>query len=81
MTDNIRFKTDSATWFSKFKNTSGKYVIPNYGNGNGFKIGGDNTAHNAILRNCVSVGNKVKGFDQNNNAGSMTLYKLYGLQK
>ena len=78
MTDHIRFKTDSATWFSKFKNTSGKYVIPNYGNGNGFKIGGDNTAHNAILRNCVSVGNKVKGFDQNNNAGSMTLYNCTG---
>ena len=78
MTDNIRFKTDSAAWFSKFKNASGRYVIPNYGNGNGFKVGGDYTAHNVILRNCVSVSNKVKGFDQNNNNGSMTLYNCTG---
>jgi hypothetical protein len=47
------------------------------GNGNGFKMGGsdDKTLqHHAILKNCLSVGNRVKGFDQNNNKGSMTLY-------
>jgi len=74
MTDNIRFKTDSASWFYQFKNASGRYVMTNYGNGNGFKLGGDYTGHNATLHNCVSVGNKVKGFDQNNNNGTMTLY-------
>jgi hypothetical protein len=78
MTDHIRFKTDSATWFYQFKNTSGRYIIKNYGNGNGFKLGGDYTAHNAVLRNCVSVLNSVKGFDQNNNSGNMTLYNCSG---
>lgn len=74
MTDHIRFKTDSATWFYQFKNSSGRYVIKNYGNGNGFKLGGNYTANNATLHNCVSVGNPTKGFDQNNNNGTMTLY-------
>jgi hypothetical protein len=47
------------------------------GNGNGFKMGGSddkNLRHNAILKNCLAVGNRVKGFDQNNNKGSVTLY-------
>ncbi|MDD3322867.1 MAG: hypothetical protein PHS59_15620 [Paludibacter sp.] len=78
MTDHIRFKTDSAAWFSKFKNTSGRYVVKNYGNGNGFKLGGNYTANNATLNNCVSVANTVKGFDQNNNNGAMTLYNCTG---
>ncbi|MGC3979474.1 MAG: T9SS type A sorting domain-containing protein [Paludibacteraceae bacterium] len=74
MTENIRFKTDSATWFYKFKNTSERYVITNYGNGNGFKFGGNYTANIITAKNCVSVENKVKGFDQNNNNGAMILY-------
>lgn len=74
MTDNIRFKTDSASWFYQFKNSAGRYVITNYGNGNGFKLGGDYTANNTTLKNCVSVGNPTKGFDQNNNDGVMTIY-------
>lgn len=74
MTDHIRFKTDSASWFYQFKNTAGRYVITNYGNGNGFKLGGNYTANNTTLRNCVAVADKVKGFDQNNNNGTMTLY-------
>jgi hypothetical protein len=56
------------------------------GNGNGFKMGGgdkdlatnsisnaDSLRHTMILKNCLSFDNKVKGFDQNNNRGSMTL--------
>lgn len=74
MTDHIRFKKDSAAWFSKFKDASNRYVIKNYGNGNGFKLGGNYTANNATMTNCVSVGNTVKGFDQNNNNGMMILY-------
>ena len=74
MTDNIRFKTDSASWFYQFKNASGRYVMKNYGNGNGFKLGGAYTTNNATLHNCISVGNQVKGFDQNNNDGIMTIY-------
>jgi len=78
MSNHIRFKTDSAVWLYQFKNSNGKYVIKNYGNGNGFKVGGNYTANNVILRNCVSVKNKVKGFDQNNNNGTMTLYNCTG---
>ncbi len=50
-------------------------------NGNGFKMGGsdDKTlAHNFILKNCLAFGNKAKGFDQNSNRGSMTLYNCTG---
>jgi hypothetical protein len=50
-------------------------------NGNGFKMGGSDTAnlqHNFILKNCLSFNNKAKGFDQNNNKGSMTLYNCTG---
>jgi hypothetical protein len=49
------------------------------GNGNGFKMGGgdnsngDSLRHNMVLKNCLSFDNRVKGFDQNNNRGSMTL--------
>lgn len=60
-------------------NVTGTYVVsiaafPNDGNGNGFKIGGDRTVNNVVLQHCLSVGNFARGFDQNNNAGSMTLY-------
>lgn len=54
------------------------------GNGNGFKMGGgdnsnsDNLMHHFILKNCLAFNNKVKGFDQNNNAGSMILYNCTG---
>ena len=50
-------------------------------NGNGFKMGGsdDKTLmHNFTLKNCLAFGNKTKGFDQNNNKGSMTLYNCTG---
>jgi hypothetical protein len=47
------------------------------GNGNGFKMGGSDSAnlsHTAVLKNCLAFYNRVKGFDQNNNRGSMTLF-------
>ena len=53
-------------------------------NGNGFKMGGgdnsnsDSLMHHFYLLNCVAFGNKNKGFDQNNNLGSMTLYNCSG---
>jgi hypothetical protein len=46
-------------------------------NGNGFKMGGSDTkdlVHNFIVKNCLAFQNKAKGFDQNSNAGSITLY-------
>jgi hypothetical protein len=51
------------------------------GNGNGYKMGGSdsaNLAHNFVLKNCIAFDNRVKGFDQNNNRGSMTLYNCTG---
>lgn len=53
-------------------------------NGNGFKMGGgddSNSAHlmhHFVLKNCVAFDNKNKGFDQNNNDGSMTLLNCSG---
>lgn len=56
--------------------------FPNGGNPNGFKMGGqgkDNkasgnyTRHNTQLSNCIAVGHRMKGFDQNNNAGEMNI--------
>jgi hypothetical protein len=47
------------------------------GNGNGFKMGGSDNKllrHNQTLKNCLAFSNSHKGFDQNNNKGSMTLY-------
>jgi len=35
--------------------------------------------HHFILKNCLAFENKAKGFDQNNNDGSMTLYNCTGL--
>lgn len=60
-----------------FKNGYLKNGQGSGGDGNGFKMGGsdDKTLrHNVILINCLAFQNAVKGFDQNNNKGSMTLY-------
>lgn len=49
------------------------------GDGNGFKMGGGDNSnsarlmHHMILKNCFAFNNKSKGFDQNNNDGSMTI--------
>ncbi len=48
------------------------------GDGNGFKMGGAYTQHDHVLKNCLAFGNMVKGFDQNHNKGSMTLYNCTG---
>lgn len=53
-------------------------------NGNGFKMGGGDNSnserlmHHNILINCVAFDNKNKGFDQNNNVGSMALLNCTG---
>ncbi len=85
MRNHARYNTDK-TWFDQFQ--SGKTVtrkdgksytitLANYtnmGNGNGFKLGGNYSTHNVDVINCLSAQNTVKGFDQNNNNGTMTLY-------
>ncbi|MDR1699055.1 MAG: right-handed parallel beta-helix repeat-containing protein [Prevotellaceae bacterium] len=82
MTNHPRYNTDKA-WFDSFPLTvTDRYgetvTIPldkytNYGNGNGFKVGGELTAHNVRLEHCLATNNRVRGFDQNNNAGEMIL--------
>lgn len=48
------------------------------GNGNGFKLGGNGkVAHNRITHS-VAFENVVKGFDQNNNAGGLTILNCIG---
>jgi len=47
---------------------------PCQGNGNGFKMGGGYTDHKIVIHHCLAVGNYERGFDQNNNGGTMWLY-------
>ena len=70
MTNHPRYETDKE-FFDQFKTAEGRIVVPNYGNGNGFKIGGAKTNHYVKLVNCVAVDNKIAGFDQNSDAGKM----------
>ena len=52
--------------------TLAKY--PCQGNGNGFKMGGGYTDHKILIHHCLAVGNYARGFDQNNNGGTMWIY-------
>ncbi len=61
-----------------FMNGYLKSGVASVGNGNGFKMGGNNQQHDATLTRCLSAFNRVKGFDQNNNNGSMILYNCTG---
>jgi len=44
------------------------------GNGNGFKIGGNDKLQNNKVTRCIVFGQPQKGFDQNNNTGGLTIY-------
>lgn len=63
--------------------------FPNGGNPNGFKLGGQGKEekssgnymrHDTVLRNCLAVGHRAKGFDQNNNAGVMKISHCMSVQ-
>lgn len=59
-----------------FSNGYLKDGSPSSGNGNGYKTGGSDTKdlmHNVVLTRCLAFDNRVKGFDQNNNRGSITI--------
>ncbi len=83
MRNHPRYNVDKS-WFDQFPrnvvDTEGNTIYitlenyTNFGNGNGFKLGGNYSTHNVTVTNCLSSQNTVKGFDQNNNAGTMTLY-------
>jgi hypothetical protein len=55
-----------------------KSGVASTGNGNGFKVGGNNERHDALVTRSLAAYNRVKGFDQNNNNGSMTFYNCTG---
>lgn len=74
--DNINTTIDSCWSFRNGYLKSGAISGVN-GDGNGFKMGGSDATdlrHNQTLTHCVSFYNRKRGFDQNNNRGSMTLY-------
>lgn len=85
MRNHPRYQTDQA-WFDQFLtpvtvstrqgNTVSVSVehYTNCGNANGFKLGGGYTVHNVVVHHCLAVGNNAKGFDQNNDCGTMQLY-------
>lgn len=84
MTNHPRYNTDRS-WFDNRNGTTitdryGNTITitmaqyPNLGNGNGFKLGGAKTAHNVLIHHCLSIGNTVKGFDQNSDGGVMKVY-------
>ena len=84
MTNHPRYETDKS-WFDSKVGTQmidryGKTITitldqyPNQGNGNGFKMGGQFTNHQITVHHCLAVGNYARGFDQNNNGGTMWLY-------
>ena len=84
MTNHPRYETDKAWFDSKVGTTmTDRYgqtitiTLENYpcqGNGNGFKLGGGYTNHNVLIHHCLAVGNYARGFDQNNNDGTMYVY-------
>ncbi len=61
-----------------FKNGFLADNTPSEGNGNGFKLGGNYERHNMVLIDCLAFDNLQKSFDQNHNAGDMTLINCSG---
>lgn len=58
-----------------FRNGIDIWGYPGFaGNGNGFKVGGASQQANHKLVQCAAFDNPVKGFDQNNNTGGITIY-------
>lgn len=89
MTQNPRALTTDKAWFDQRIGTSvvdryGNTItvsleqFPNLGNGNGFKMGGQYTDHKILIHHCLAVANRERGFDQNNNGGTMWVYNNTG---
>ena len=89
MRNHPRYQTDKA-WFNQFAtprtvvDADGNTVevslanYPNMGNGNGFKMGGQYTDHKILIHHSLAVANNARGFDQNNNGGTMWVYNNTG---
>lgn len=85
MRNNPRAKGVDKAWFNSKVGTTmtdryGNTITitlaqyPCQGNGNGFKMGGGYTNHQIQIHHCLAVGNYARGFDQNNNGGTMWVY-------
>lgn len=83
-----RYNTDKA-WFDDVNNKTvvtryGDTIVvtwehyPNMGNGNGFKLGGGYTQHNVLIHHSLAIDNTARGFDQNNNEGTMRVFNNTG---
>ena len=88
MRNHPRYQTDKS-WFDQINGTTvtSRYNTqvtvtlqhyPNMGNGNGFKLGGGYTNHQVHIHHCLAIANTVRGFDQNNNDGTMRVYNNTG---
>ena len=62
----------------KLYNCEASYNGKGDGNGQGFKVGGNYTSDNHYLEGCIAIGNRKRGFDQNNNTGYITLKNCTG---
>ena len=85
MTQHPRALTTDKAWFDSKVGTQmtdryGNTITitldryPCQGNGNGFKMGGQGTNHKILIHHCLAVANYSRGFDQNNNGGTMWVY-------
>ncbi|MBR6017980.1 MAG: DUF4990 domain-containing protein [Paludibacteraceae bacterium] len=91
LTNNPRVTGVDKAWFTSKVGTTmtDRYgqtitiVINRYpcqGNGNGFKMGGGYTDHKILIHHSLAVGNYARGFDQNNNGGTMWVYNCSAFQ-
>lgn len=84
MKNHPRYQTDKSWFVSKvgtqMTDRYGQTITitleqyPCQGNGNGFKMGGQGTNHKILIHHCLAVANNARGFDQNNNGGTMWVY-------
>jgi len=66
------------SWHNGYAYSNGNFITTSTMNGNGFKVGGNYVIGHHRLTNCISFGNKSKGFDQNNNDGGVTVINCTG---
>lgn len=59
------------------KDSKGNYIdsyMTENGDGNGFKLGGSSMEGDMVLKNCLSFNNRMGGFADNSNPGTLSLY-------
>lgn len=84
MSNHPRYEIDKE-WFDQVVNITKKYkssrlktmslsAYPAFGNGDGFKLGGNCKNHNVNLYNCSSYNNRLRDYDRNTGTGRIHLY-------